>query len=113
MAKSKGVSKRRVLYSHALRPSLFSMITLLAINIGFMIGGSLVVEQFFRIPGIGSAVVEATLREDFPVVLAVVMIVSAGFMVFNYLADYLYTIIDPRVRNEDTSKPRKVTSMGM
>ncbi len=113
MAKSKGVSKRRVLYSHALRPSLFSMITLLAINIGFMIGGSLVVEQFFRIPGIGSAVVEATLREDFPVVLAVVMIVSAGFMVFNYLADYLYTLIDPRVRNEDTSKPRKVTSMGM
>ncbi|MGB0763437.1 MAG: ABC transporter permease [Acidimicrobiales bacterium] len=113
MARSKGVSKRRVLYSHALRPSLFSLITLLAINIGYMIGGSLVVEQFFRIPGIGSAVVEATLREDFPVVLAVVMLVSTAFMVFNFLADYLYTIIDPRVRNEDTSKPRKITSMGM
>ncbi len=113
MARSKGVSKRRVLYSHALRPSLFSLITLLAINIGYMIGGSLVVEQFFRIPGLGSAVVEATLREDFPVVLAVVMLVSTAFMVFNFLADYLYTIIDPRVRNEDTSKPRKITSMGM
>jgi len=113
MARSKGVSKRRVLYSHALRPSLFSLITLLAINIGYMIGGSLVVEQYFRIPGIGSAVVEATLREDFPVVLAIVMLVSAGFMVFNYLADYLYTIIDPRVRTEKSGQRRKITSMGM
>jgi len=113
MARSKGVSKRRVLYSHALRPSLFSLITLLAINIGYMIGGSLVVEQYFRIPGIGSAVVEATLREDFPVVLAIVMLVSAGFMVFNYLADYLYTVIDPRVRTEKSGQRRKITSMGM
>ena len=113
MARSKGVSKRRVLYSHALRPSLFSLITLLAINIGYMIGGSLVVEQYFRIPGIGSAVVEATLREDFPVVLAIVMLVSAGFMVFNYLADYLYTVIDPRVRTEKSGDRRKITSMGM
>ncbi|MBA4809381.1 MAG: hypothetical protein CBC37_00610 [Acidimicrobiaceae bacterium TMED77] len=113
MARSKGVSKRRVLYSHALRPSLFSLITLLAINIGYMIGGSLVVEQYFRIPGIGSAVVEATLREDFPVVLAVVMVVSAGFMVFNYLADYLYSVIDPRVRTEKSGQRRKITSLGM
>ena len=112
MARSKGVSKRRVLYYHALRPSLFSLITLLAINIGYMIGGSLVVEQYFRIPGIASAVVEATLREDFPVVLAVVMIVSCGFMVFNYLADFLYSVIDPRVRTEKSGQ-RKITSMGM
>ena len=113
MARSKGVSKRRVLYYHALRPSLFSLITLLAINIGYMIGGSLVVEQYFRIPGIASAVVEATLREDFPVVLAVVMIVSCGFMVFNYLADFLYSVIDPRVRTEKSGQRRKITSMGM
>ncbi len=78
-----------------------------------MIGGSLVVEQYFRIPGIASAVVEATLREDFPVVLAVVMIVSCGFMVFNYLADFLYSVIDPRVRTEKSGQRRKITSMGM
>jgi peptide/nickel transport system permease protein len=99
MARSKGVSRRKVLYKHALRPSLFSLITVLAINISYMIGGALVVETFFRIPGLGTAVVEAVLREDFPVVLAIVMIVATAFMVFNYLADLLYGVIDPRVRS--------------
>ena len=71
-----------------------------------MIGGALVVETFFRIPGLGTAVVEAVLREDFPVVLAIVMIVATAFMVFNYLADLLYGVIDPRVRtNEKESTP--------
>ena len=101
MARSKGVPRRKVLYKHALRPSLFSLITLLAINIGFLIGGALVVETFFRIPGLGTAVVEAVLREDFPVVLAIVMIVATAFLVFNYLADLLYGVIDPRVREKE------------
>jgi len=100
MARSKGVSRRKILYKHALRPSLFSLITVLAINISYMIGGALVVETFFRIPGLGTAVVEAVLREDFPVVLAIVMIVATAFMVFNYLADLLYGVIDPRVRSQ-------------
>jgi len=104
MARSKGVPRRKVLYKHALRPSLFSLITLLAINISYMIGGALVVETFFRIPGLGTAVVEAVLREDFPVVLAIVMIVASAFMIFNYLADLLYGVIDPRVRGREKEK---------
>ncbi|HJM97531.1 MAG TPA: ABC transporter permease [Acidimicrobiales bacterium] len=104
MARSKGVSRRKVLYKHALRPSLFSLITLAAINIGYLIGGALVVETFFRIPGLGTAVVEAVLREDFPVVLAIVMIVATAFLVFNYLADLLYGVIDPRVREKENYK---------
>ena len=69
-----------------------------------MIGGALVVETFYRIPGLGTAVVEAVLREDFPVVLAIVMIVATAFLVFNYLADLLYGVIDPRVREKEQEK---------
>ena len=97
-ARSKGVSKRNVLFKHALRPSLFSFITIAGVTTGTLIGGALVVEQIFRIPGLGSAIVEAILREDFPVVLAIVMIVTITFVVLNVLIDILYSIIDPRVR---------------
>mgnify|MGYP000008060726 CR=1 FL=1 len=97
MARSKGMSKRRVLFGHALRPSMFSFITVFGINTGALIGGTLVIERVFRIPGLGTAIVEAILREDFPVVLAVVILISAAFVVINLLVDILYTIIDPRV----------------
>lgn len=98
MARSKGVSRRRVLFRHALRPSLFSFITVVGLNTGALIGGSIVVETVFRIPGLGSSLVEAVLREDFPVVLAIVMIVATAFVLINLLVDVIYSIIDPRVR---------------
>jgi peptide/nickel transport system permease protein len=98
-ARSKGISKRDVLLKHALRPSLFSFITIFGINTGALIGGALIVEQIFIIPGIGSAIVEAVVRDDFPVVLAIVMIVTFGFIVLNLIVDVLYTVIDPRVRH--------------
>ncbi len=98
MARSKGVSRRAILFRHALRPSLFSFVTVFALNTGALIGGALIVEQIFIIPGLGSAVVEAVVREDFPVVLAIVMIVAITFVVVNLLIDVLYSVIDPRVR---------------
>jgi peptide/nickel transport system permease protein len=97
-ARSKGVSRRSVLFKHALRPSLFSFVTIFAINTGALIGGALIVENIFLIPGLGRAIVEAILREDFPVVLAIVMIVSAAFVLLNLLVDIIYSLIDPRVR---------------
>lgn len=97
-ARSKGVSRRSILFRHALRPSLFSFVTIFGITTGTLIGGALIVEQVFRIPGLGSAIVEAILREDFPVVLAIVMIVSAAFVVLNIVIDLVYSLIDPRVR---------------
>lgn len=99
MARAKGVPRRTVLFRHALRPSLFSVVTVFGINAGALVGGALVVETFFGIPGIGTAVVEAILREDFPVVLAIVMIVATGFVVLNFLVDLLYSVLDPRVRS--------------
>jgi peptide/nickel transport system permease protein len=98
MARSKGVSRRRVLFRHALRPSLFSFVTVVGLTTGALIGGSIVVETVFRIPGIGATLVEAVLRHDFPVVLAIVMIVATAFVIINLLIDVIYSIIDPRVR---------------
>ncbi len=98
VARAKGMSNRHVLFRHALRPSLFSMLTVFGINTGALIGGSIVVEQYFGIPGIGRAVIEAIIRDDFPVVLAVVVIVSVIFVVVNVLVDILYTYLDPRVK---------------
>lgn len=98
MARAKGVSRRNVLFRHALRPSMFSMITIFGLNAGSLIGGSLIVEQIFEIPGIGRGLVEAILRDDFPVVLAIIMVVAATFVVLNFVVDLLYSVLDPRVR---------------
>jgi peptide/nickel transport system permease protein len=98
MARAKGVSRRSVLFRHALRPSLFSFVTVFALNTGALIGGSLVAERIFLVPGLGSTVVESVAREDFPVVLAIVMLISVTFVAINLLVDIVYTLIDPRVR---------------
>lgn len=97
VAKAKGLSRTQILFRHALRPSLFSLMTVVGIQIGTMIGGSVVVERQFSIPGIGSEIVEAIIRDDFPVVLAVVVVVSVVFAVVNFAIDILYGLIDPRV----------------
>lgn len=72
MARAKGMSDRHIMVRHALRPSLFSLITIFGVNTGALIGGSLVIEQIFSIPGIGSEIVTAVIRDDFPVVLGAV-----------------------------------------
>lgn len=98
MARAKGVSKRRVLVRHALRPSFFSFITVFGINTGALIGGTLVVENIFRVPGLGTAIVEAIIRDDFPVVLAIVMIATSVFVLVNIIVDIAYSFLDPRVK---------------
>lgn len=98
MARSKGLARRSILFRHALRPSLFSFVTVFGLTTGALIGGSLVVENIFRVPGLGSAVVDAVVREDFPVVLAIVMVVAIVFVAVNFVVDAVYALIDPRVR---------------
>lgn len=96
-ALAKGISRTRVVVHHVLRPSLTSLITVFGLTTGALLGGTLVVENVFLVPGLGRAMVEAILREDFPVVLAIVMIVAAAFVIVNLIVDVLYTVIDPRV----------------
>ena len=98
MAKAKGLPPLRIMFRHALRPSMFSVVTVFGVNTGALIGGSLVVEQIFGIPGIGREIVTAVVRDDFPVVLAIVVLVASAFVVVNFVVDLLYTWLDPRVR---------------
>jgi len=98
MARAKGLPPMRIMFRHALRPSLFSVVTVFGVSTGAMIGGSLVVEQIFGIPGIGREIVTAVVRDDFPVVLAIVMLVACTFVVVNFAVDLFYSWLDPRVR---------------
>jgi peptide/nickel transport system permease protein len=98
MARSKGVPRNAILFRHALRPSLFSFVTVFGLNTGTLIGGSLIAEQIFNVPGLGAAVVESVAREDFPVVLAIVMLIAVTFVLLNLLIDVAYSVIDPRVK---------------
>ena len=97
-AKSKGMSTRRILFRHALRPSSFSLITVFGLTTGALLGGALVVENIFSIPGLGKAVVDAIFRKDYLVVQAVVLIVAFAYVIVNFVVDALYTLLDPRVR---------------
>jgi len=81
-----------------LRPSMFSVATVFGVSTGALIGGSLVVEQIFGIPGMGREIVTAVVRDDFPVVLAMVVVIAVAFVLINFLVDLFYTWLDPRVR---------------
>ncbi len=98
MARAKGMPALWIMFRHALRPSLFSVVTVFGVSTGSLIGGSLVVEQIFGIPGMGREIVTAVVRDDFPVVLAMVVVIAIGFVVINFLVDLFYTWLDPRVR---------------
>ena len=99
MARAKGMPPRHIMTRHALRPSMFSMITVFGINTGALLGGTLVIERIFTVPGIGSEAIESIVRDDFPTVLAIVLIIVTAFVVMNMLVDILYSFLDPRVRS--------------
>jgi peptide/nickel transport system permease protein len=98
MARSKGLPTWHILLRHALRPSSFSLLTVFAINFGTLIGGSVIVEQFFVIPGVGSLAIESILKRDYLVVQGVVLLIATSFVLVNFLVDILYSVLDPRVR---------------
>lgn len=98
MARSKGLPTWHILVRHALRPSSFTLLTVFGINFGTLIGGSVILESFFSIPGVGRLAVESIARRDYLVVQGVVLLIATAFVVVNFLVDLLYSILDPRVR---------------
>jgi peptide/nickel transport system permease protein len=98
MARSKGLPTWHILTRHALRPSSFTLLTVFGINFGTLIGGSVILETFFSIPGVGRLAVESIARRDYLVVQGVVLVIATAFVVVNFLVDILYSILDPRVR---------------
>ncbi len=98
MARSKGLPTWHILLRHAFRPSSFSLITVFGIQFGTLIGGAVILEQFFVLPGIGSLAIESILKRDYLVVQGVVLVIAISFVLVNFLIDILYSILDPRVR---------------
>jgi peptide/nickel transport system permease protein len=97
-ARSKGLPERRVLLSHALRNAIISTVTVLGVNIGFLIGGTLIIEQVFALPGIGALMINSIFQRDFPVVKGVTLVFGVLVVIVYLATDVVYALLDPRVR---------------
>ena len=96
-ARSKGLAERTVITKHVVRNALIPVVTLVALQMPAVFGGAIVTEQIFRIPGIGSLLIDAILRNDTPVIMAVTFVFSCLVILFNLIADLLYGWLDPRI----------------
>ena len=96
-ARSKGLQERDVITKHVVRNALIPVVTLVALQLPAVFGGAIVTEQIFRIPGIGSLLIDAILRNDTPVIMAVTFVLSCLVILFNLIADILYGWLDPRI----------------
>jgi peptide/nickel transport system permease protein len=97
-ARARGLSERRVLLKHVLRNSLIAMITVLGVNIGFLISGAVVIENVFSIPGLGSLMVTSIIARDYPVIIALTLVFGVAVVFVNLLVDLSYAMLDPRIR---------------
>lgn len=98
VARAKGLREWRVMYLHALRNALIPVISLLGLQIGWLVGGAVIVETVFAWPGMGQLLVNAVLNRDYPVVQGVLIILGVSVILANILADICYTLADPRVK---------------
>src|ERR1700756_2324983 len=99
LAKAKGLKPSRILFVHALKPSSLTLVTVTGINIGRLIGGTLIVETIFALPGIGRLLVGAIYTRDLVILQGGVVMVAAGFVIMNFIVDLLYAVLDPRIRH--------------
>lgn len=102
-ARAKGLSPWRVLMRHALRNSVFGLVTLVGLNFGVLIGVTVIIEGIFSLPGIGSQLLESINLRDFPIIQAIVLVFGVVVVVANLLTDAVYALIDPRIRYGRTS----------
>ncbi|XPS82504.1 peptide ABC transporter, permease protein [Desulfosarcina variabilis str. Montpellier] len=101
VARSKGLPPARILLCHALRSSLFTLITLLGLHIGHLIGGSLIVEIVFALPGIGRLMVGAIFGRDFMIVQGCILFIAIAYVAVNGIVDVCYAVLDPRIRRKN------------
>ena len=97
-ARAKGISEPGIARRHALRNALLPILTVVGLQFGGLLGGAVMTETVFAWPGVGTMILDAILKKDYPVVLAGVMVVALGFIVINLMLDLLYSALDPRIR---------------
>ena len=98
-ARAKGLTERAVLYRHALRNAALPLITTVGLQLGNLLGGAVIVEQVFGLPGVGRLAVEGINLRDYPVVQGATLAIGAAVIGVNLLVDTLYTLLDPRLRS--------------
>jgi peptide/nickel transport system permease protein len=98
MARAKGARRRSILYVHALKNAMSPVLTLLGFQFGILLGGLFVVEAIFSLPGVGRGLLVAIGQRDYPLVMAITMVIATAFVVVNVIVDLLYPVLDPRQR---------------
>lgn len=99
-ARSKGLSPRRVLISHALQNTLIPVITVVGLSVGGLLGGAVITESIFGLPGVGRLAIDAISNRDYPMIQGTVILVAASFVFVNLIVDIIYAFVDPRIRYE-------------
>ncbi len=97
-ARAKGLTDRYILFRHGLRPSLLTLVTVVGLSVGTLIGGTLVVEYLFAIPGLGKRIFSAIYQRDFMMVQGITILITAFYVVINTVVDLAYMVVDPRIR---------------
>ncbi len=97
-ARAKGLKERAVLWGHAFRNSMISVVTVVGLQFGFLLGGSVVTEQVFAFPGLGSLLIESVNYRDYPAIQSLILIFSLQFLVINLLVDILYAVLNPEIK---------------
>jgi peptide/nickel transport system permease protein len=97
-ARAKGLKEQSVILAHIMRNAMIPVVTIIALQMPGIIGGAVITEQIFRIPGIGRALIDGILAKDVPVVMAITFGVSIAVVLFNVIADILYAVLDPRIK---------------
>jgi len=95
---AKGLSPRRVLFRHALKNASLPVVTVIGLGFALLIGGAVVTESVFALPGLGRLTVDAIVRRDYPVIQGVILVVSGAYVLINLVVDLLYVVLDPRIR---------------
>jgi peptide/nickel transport system permease protein len=97
-ARAKGQVERKVLFKHALRNAAVPIVTVIGLGVALLIGGVVVTESVFTIPGLGRLTVDAVLARDYPTIQAVILLFSLVYVLINLIVDLVYTLLDPRIR---------------
>jgi peptide/nickel transport system permease protein len=104
MARGKGLSERTIIYKHAMRNALLPMATVFMLNLGFTVGGAIVIETVFAYPGLGRLMYEAVLARDYPLLQASFLMITFSVTCGNIIADMIYPLLDPRVRRAGSER---------
>ncbi|TXT49349.1 MAG: peptide/nickel transport system permease protein [Spirochaetes bacterium] len=100
-AKAKGLKKRVVVIRHALRNAILPVITVAGFNTGYLLGGAIVIEEVFALPGMGRLALYAIYQRDYPVIQGIVLLIAAMFVLVNLVTDLIYAAVDPRIRLDE------------